>query len=64
MRLTDFWERMERRFGPSYAHSLAQDHVLSALGGRTINQALAAGVDAKRVWAAVCETFEVAARDR
>ena len=59
MRRTDFWERMRRRFGPVYADSVAQDHVLTPLGGRTVNQALADGLDPRQVWRAVCDVFEV-----
>ena len=64
MRLTDFWERMGRQFGSTYAESLATDHVLSALGSRTVRQALEDGEDAKAVWRAVCDEFEVPARNR
>ncbi len=59
MRLTVFWERMRAHFGDSYAESVAKDYVLSALSGRTVNRALADGEDAKVVWRAVCETFNV-----
>ena len=59
MRLTEFWARMREQFGDVYAESLAKDYVLSSLGGRTVNQALADGVDAKVVWRAVCDTFNV-----
>lgn len=59
MRLTEFWERMGAFFGEAYAESVAKDQVLSALGGRTVNKALADGEDAKVVWRAVCETFNV-----
>ena len=33
--------------------------MLSGLGGRTVNKALAEGEDAKVVWRAVCEHFNV-----
>lgn len=59
MRLTTFWERMREHFGATYADSIAQDYVLSNLGGRTVNKALADGVDAKTVWRAICGTFDV-----
>lgn len=59
MRLTEFWERMRAQFGDVYAESVAKDYVLSNLGGRTVNKALADGEDAKIVWRAVCETFNV-----
>jgi hypothetical protein len=59
VRLTMFWERMRAQFGDSYADSVAQDYVLSGLEGRTVNKALADGENAKSVWRAVCETFDV-----
>jgi hypothetical protein len=59
VRLTEFWERMREQFGDAYAESLAKDYVLSNLGERTVNKALADGVDAKVVWRAVAETFNV-----
>lgn len=46
-------------FGETYAESVAKDHVLSSLGGRTVSKALADGEDPKAVWRAVCETFNV-----
>jgi hypothetical protein len=64
VRLTEFWARMRRQFGDSYAESVAQDQVLSGLGSRTVNQALADGEDAKVVWRAVCEAFKVPERQR
>jgi hypothetical protein len=64
MRLTVFWERMRAQFSEQYAESVAKDQVLAALGGRTVNQALADGEDPKTVWRAVCETFEVPERLR
>ena len=64
MRLTVFWQRMNEQFGEAYAQSVAKDYVMAELGGRTVAQALAEGENAKRVWAAVCATFEVAERLR
>jgi hypothetical protein len=64
VRLTEFWTRMRAQFGDVYADSVAKDHVLSALGSRTVNQALADGEDAKTVWRAVCEAFVVPERMR
>jgi Protein of unknown function (DUF3046) len=63
MRLTDFWERMHVAFGP-HSDSLAEYHVFSQLGGRTVRQALAAGESPKDVWRAVCEALEVPAHQR
>lgn len=59
VRLTVFWDRMNAQFGEAYAASVAQDYVLAGLGGRTVNRALADGEDAKTVWRAVCESFNV-----
>ena len=64
VRLTEFWERMRAQFGDVYAESVAKDQVLALLGDRTVNQALADGVDAKTVWRAVSETFDVPERLR
>ena len=57
VRLTDFWERMDEVFGATYARSWAHDVVLPPLGC-TVEQAIAAGVDTRDVWRAVCSTVE------
>jgi hypothetical protein len=58
VRLTEFWNRMETRFGPAYARSVAADYRLPALGA-TIDEALARGDEAKDVWRAVVAEFDV-----
>ena len=50
---------MNAQFGEVYAQSVAKDFVFDKLGGRTVERALADGVDAKAVWRAVCDTFKV-----
>ncbi len=64
VRLTEFWAKMDTRFGSAYAESFARDHVLAGLGGATIEAALSRGDDAKTVWRAVCDEFEVPVRER
>ena len=64
MRLTVFWEKMRVQFGDAYAASVAKDYVLAGLGGRTVDQALAEGIEPKAVWRAVCEAFEIPERSR
>jgi hypothetical protein len=64
VRLTVFWEKMRAQFGEAYAASVAKDHVLAGLGGRTVDQALAEGVEPKVAWRAVCEAFEIPERSR
>ena len=59
VRLTEFWARMRAQFGDAYAQSVAKDYVFEKLGGLTIERALADGQDAKVVWRAVCDTFDV-----
>jgi len=61
MRLTEFRALMKAHFGQHRASSVAADHVFSALGGRTVNEALGSGENPKKVWAVVCETFDVPA---
>lgn len=64
VRLTEFWRRMDTRFGVTYARSYAADMVLSTLGGRTVLQALEQGEDAKTVWRAVCDATGATAAER
>ncbi|MER5266057.1 DUF3046 domain-containing protein [Actinosynnema sp. NPDC002837] len=59
MRITMFRKLMAREFGQVRAEMVARDHVLSALGGRTPDQALEAGLEAKEIWLAVCDAFDV-----
>jgi hypothetical protein len=50
---------MRAQFGDTYAQSVAKDYVFDELGGRTIERALADGEDAKVIWRAVSDTFDV-----
>ncbi|MBA2953123.1 DUF3046 domain-containing protein [Nocardioides sp. MAH-18] len=59
MRHTEFWSRMDDALGPGYARSWADMFVIGELGGRTVNDALAAGVLPKEVWAAVWRVLEL-----
>ncbi|NKQ52920.1 DUF3046 domain-containing protein [Amycolatopsis sp. K13G38] len=64
MRITIFRRLMADEFGSLRAETLSKDHVLSSLGGRTVDEALAAGVPAKEIWHEVCEAFDVPAERR
>jgi hypothetical protein len=64
VRLTVFWERMGEQFGTAYAPSVARDQVITGLGSRTVDEALADGEDPKTVWLAVCEHFEIPVASR
>jgi hypothetical protein len=58
VRNSEFWELVDREFGVR-GRMIVREHVLTALGGRTAAEALARGVDARPVWFALCEDFEV-----
>lgn len=57
--MSHFWTLMEDEFGPAYAGSLARDHVLGALGNRTVLQAIADGEPPRAVWEALCDDMGV-----
>ena len=59
VRLSQFWILMEDEFGPTYAVSLARDLALDALGGRTAQEALDAGLPPRQVWLALCDAQDV-----
>ena len=59
MRISDFWRLMDDEFGVAYAHSLARDHVLGALGNRTPTQALESGIPPRETWLALCADMDV-----
>ena len=50
---------MSDEFGDVRAGSIARDHVFAELGGRTPDEALAAGLPPQRIWTAVCEAYDV-----
>ena len=62
--MSHFWTLMNDEFGESYAGSLARDHVLGALGNRTVLAALEAGVPPREVWEALCEDMDIPAAHR
>jgi hypothetical protein len=55
---------MEQALGPAYARTWADQHVLSDLGGRTVNEALALGESPKRVWRAVWADLDLPLSER
>lgn len=59
VRLTYFRELMADELGAARAASVARDHVLARLDGRTVEQALEDGIDPREVWTAVCDAYEI-----
>jgi hypothetical protein len=55
---------MESALGSGYDRVWASQHVLADLEGRTVEEALAAGVSPKQVWAAVWAALDLPARER
>jgi len=55
---------MNQHLGESYAPTWADQMVIGALDGRTVNEALDAGVSPKQVWRAVWEVLELPASER
>ena len=64
MKHTEFWSRLDDALGPAYARSWAAMYVLGDLGGRTVDEALAAGIPPKEVWRAVWAALELPVRER
>lgn len=58
MRRAEFMRSVETEFGALGA-VLLEDQALEALGGRTPNDALAAGVAPRTVWEALCRANDV-----
>ncbi|WP_306233584.1 DUF3046 domain-containing protein [Agrococcus beijingensis] len=58
MRASELQIAIDEEFGALGA-ALMADLALRGLGGRTAAEALAAGVPARQVWAAICEAKDV-----
>jgi hypothetical protein len=59
VKLSEFRTAMTTEFGGAYSRVLANDLVLRELGGRTANDALAAGESPRTVWLAICRETDV-----
>lgn len=59
MKLSEFRTAMTTEFGGAYGRVLSADLVLRELGGRTADEALAAGVSPRDVWLALCRETDV-----
>jgi hypothetical protein len=59
MRISDLKSRIELSFGPEWAPSFCKDIAISALGSKTVDEALADGIEAVDIWRAVCSAHPV-----
>ncbi|MGJ3509499.1 DUF3046 domain-containing protein [Enemella sp. A6] len=64
VRLAELRERMARHLGAAYAPVWASMQVIAELQGRTVDEALAAGVPPKQIWRAVWAYLELDDRER
>lgn len=53
MRITELRRRLTEHFGADWAPSYSKDFVMAELGGQTIDQALAIGMEPADIWRAV-----------
>ncbi|MDQ7880127.1 DUF3046 domain-containing protein [Microbacterium sp. QXD-8] len=63
MRRSEFDRAVADEFG-ARASAVVTDLVLSRVGGRTAAEAIAAGVDPREVWLALCDELDVPAERR
>jgi hypothetical protein len=63
LKRSEFHRAVDAEFGARGA-ALVVDLQLSALGERTPEQALAAGIDPRDIWLALCEAMDVPADRR
>ncbi len=59
MRLSEFWLAVSDEFGEAYGRVVTHDLVLEEVGGRTADQAVAAGVSVRAIWLALCKAMDV-----
>ena len=59
MRISDLRNRIELSFGSEWAPSFCKDIAISELGSKTVDEALAAGIEATDIWRAVCNSHPV-----
>ncbi|MDR1807012.1 MAG: DUF3046 domain-containing protein [Propionibacteriaceae bacterium] len=64
MREQELWARLNAALGAGYAPAWAEQVVLADLGGRTVLEALAAGLPCKRIWRAVWAQLELGPAER
>jgi len=59
MREAELWARLVEVLGAGYARAWADLVVMQPLGGRTVNQAIEAGLPCKEIWRAAWVQLEL-----
>jgi len=61
MKVSEFRRAVDEEFGEAHGRVLVNELVIDALGGRTAQQALDAGVPTADVWVELCRANDVPA---
>ncbi len=64
MRESELWRRLEAELGADYVRSWASSQAMAELDGRTVQEALADGVEIKAIWRACWSFLELPAQKR
>jgi len=64
VRETELWRRLDRHLGSSYVRSWADQTALSAIGSRTVTEAIRDGVPFRQIWEAAWSVLELPASER
>jgi len=64
VREQELWRRLEEHLGSSYVRTWSASVVMADLGGRTVVEAIAAGLDFKTIWRACWAQLELPASAR
>jgi len=64
MKHSEFAALVNTTFGPMLGPAYLREQVLPTLGNRTAEAALAAGVEPRDVWHALCDALDAPERDR
>jgi hypothetical protein len=59
VKVSEFRRAVDEEFGETHGRVLVSELVVDELGGRTAEEALAAGVPAADIWVALCRANEV-----
>ncbi|GAA0992013.1 DUF3046 domain-containing protein [Subtercola frigoramans] len=59
MRLSEFRQAVLDEFGPGFGRVVTNDLALSEFDGRTADEAISRGADAREVWLALCRAADV-----
>ena len=57
--MSEFRLAISDEFGEAYGSVISRDLVLEEVGGRTADQAIAAGESVRAVWLALCKAMDV-----